>query len=214
MRKVSILAALTVFALAGLARAQEAPAAAPPPDPGAAPAPEMAPAAPAEAAPATAAPASGRLIIGADAAFQLPLGNFADATGIGIGALVRGEFNIIPKLNLTFRTGYIYSLDKDGFSVSNIPAWVGGKYFITDMIYGAAEIGENILISKIPDVEVFGVTVGGGSSTDYKFGATVGAGVLLGPLDIKAQFEILSLGDASDSMALMVNVGYNFVKLL
>ena len=50
------------------------------------------------------------------------------------------------------------------------------------------------------------------SSTDGRFGATVGAGALVGPLDIKAQLEILDFGHTSGSMAIMVNVGYNFFK--
>jgi nucleoid-associated protein YgaU len=217
MRKLGTLVGLALFALAGTARAQEE-AAAPAPEAAATPAGDAATPASetAPAAPADAAAAGEKLTIGADAAFQLPLGNFADATGMGFGALVRGEFNVIPKLNITFRTGYIYSLGKEilgvKYSVANIPAWAGGKYFITDMFYGAAEVGMNMFMSKVSG-ELFGVSMDT-TSTDYKFGATIGAGALLGPLDVKAQFEILSLADAGDSMAIMVNVGYNFLKLM
>jgi hypothetical protein len=220
MRKLGTLVGLTAFALAGLAHAQgealgPAPAPAPAAEPAPAPAAEPAAVAPVPAvqptavAPAEAAPASGRLIIGADVAFQLPLGNFSDATGMGFGALARGEFKIIPKLNLTARTGFVYSLSKNDFSVSNIPFWVGGKYFITDMFYGAAEIGENIFLVRTN----FGY-FGSSSYTDENFGATVGAGVSIGKLDVRAQLEVLDLANASDSLAIMVNVGFNFAQLM
>jgi ABC-type amino acid transport substrate-binding protein len=214
MRKVSTLVGLTLFVLAAPAWAQdEAPAAAPEGDAAAAPAAEEA-AAPAPAP--AAAPAAGKLTIGVDGAFQLPLGNLADGTGMGFGALVRAEYNLIPSLNGTLRTGYIYSLSKDTAglktSLNNIPIWVGGKYFITDMIYGAAEVGLNMLTATVSG-EMFGVSVDT-SSSENKFGGTVGAGALIGPLDVKAQLEVLDFGEAGDSMAVMVNVGYNFLKLL
>jgi hypothetical protein len=207
MRKVSTLVGLALFALAGTARAQgEAPVAAPPADPAAPPAAQWAPA---PAAPAEAAPASGRLIIGADAAFQLPLGTLADATGIGFGALARGEFKIIPHLNLTARTGFIYSLSKNNFSVYNVPFWVGAKYFLTDMFYGAAEIGENYMIIKTDYA-----FLGSSSFSGSYFGATVGAGALIGQLDVRAQLEVLDFSSAGDFLALMINVGYNFANLM
>ena len=229
MRKVSLFIGLALFALAGSARAQdEAPppaaepvAGAPAGDTAAAPAP--APAPEAAAAPAAAPAAAAKLTVGVDGAFQLPLGNMADVTGMGFGGLVRGEYNVIPNLNVTLRAGYIYSLKKSQTeslfgetvtaksSINNIPIWVGGKYFITDMIFGAVELGLNMLSSK---VEVSGGGQSGSiSSSDNKFGTTVGAGVLLSGLEIKAQLVILDLGHAGDSMAVMANVGYDFLKM-
>ena len=208
MRKVSTLIGLTALILAGSARAQDEAPAAPAGDAAAVPAPT------ADVAPAAAGAA--KLTIGADAAFQLPLGNLADATGMGFGALVRGEYNLIPNLNGTLRAGYIYSLKKDNSGlkskVDNIPIWVGGKYFITDMIYAGAEVGLNML-KTTADISIAGIS-GSASSTENKFGGNVGAGVLLaGALDVRAQLEILDFGHSGDSMAVMVNVGYNFLKM-
>ena len=215
MRKVSMFVGLALFALAGSARAQEsapppaaeAPVAGPAGDAAAAPAPAPA----VEAAPAAAA----KLTVGVDGAFHLPLGTLADGSGMGFGALARGEYNLIPNLNGTVRVGYIYGLKKDvsvlgtsvKSSVSYIPIWVGGKYFITDMIFGAAEVGMNMLSFK---AEAGGLSL---SSSENKFGATVGAGALISGLEVKAQLVILDLGSTSDSMALMVNVGYDFLKM-
>jgi hypothetical protein len=63
-------------------------------------------------------------------------------------------------------------------------------------------------------VDLGGITVGGsGSNTENKFGANVGAGVLLNGLEIRAALEILDFGHSGDSMAVLVNVGYDFLKL-
>ncbi len=219
MNKVSVFLGLALLTLSGTAWAQNE-AAAPAPGPATVPAGEPA-AAPAPAPAATPAPAvaatpmGGKLTLGADAAFQLPVGNLSDGTGVGFGALVRGEYNLMPKLNGTLRIGYIYSLKKDvglgKASMDNIPIWVGAKYFLTDMFYGGAEVGLNLLQEKV-ETSAFGSTVSG-SSSENKFGATVGAGALLGQLDVKAQLEILDFGHTSDSLALMINVGYNFLKM-
>jgi len=209
MRKVSTLVGLTLFALAGSARAQEAAApagdtATPPADTAAAPAPAP------EAAPAAAAGGT-KITIGADGAFHLPLGTLADGSGMGVGALVRGEYSVIPNLNVTLRTGYIFGLSKDiagaKASISWIPIWVGGKYFINDMIFAGLELGMNMLKSK---VEIGGASLTG---SDNKIGANVGAGVLLSGLELRAQLEILDTGHSGDTMGLMLNVGYNFAKL-
>jgi len=212
MGKVSMFLGLALFALAGSARAQdETPA--PTGDSAGAPAP--APEAAAAPAPAVSAASKTKLTVGVDAAFQLPLGNFADATGLGFGGLLRGEYNLIPNLNGTLRAGYIYSLKKDtaGFktAVDDIPIWVGGKYFINEMIFAGAELGLNMLKTRV-DGSLLGIPVSG-SSTENKFGANVGAGVLLSGLEIRAGFEILDFGHSKDSMAILVNVGYDFFKM-
>lgn len=208
MRKLSSLIVVALLTLAGSARAQEAaPAAAPAGDPAAAPAADVAPAP---------APAAGMgLIIGADAAFQLPLGTWADVTGMGFGALVRGEYKLMPNLNLTARLGYIYSLKKDvggsKFSIDNVPIWAGAKFFLTDMIYAGAEAGINYVTAKT-ELSMLGTSVSA-SASEMNFGANVGAGALLGDLDLRAQLLVLDLGHAGDSMAVMINVGYNFLKM-
>lgn len=210
MRKVSMFLGLALFALAGSARAQNESA---PPALDAAGAPLASP----EAAPAPvpATSSAPKIVVGADGAFQLPLSKLADVTGMGFGALVRAEYNLIPNLNGTLRTGYIYSLKKDtaGFktSMNNIPIWVGGKYFINEMIFAGAEVGLNMLTSTT-EGSFGGLTVSGSGSAN-KFGANVGAGALLGDIEVRAQLEILDLGHSGDTMALMVNVGYNFFKM-
>jgi hypothetical protein len=145
-----------------------------------------------------------KMMIGADAAFMLPLGNWGDATGVGFGALARFEYKLQPKLNLTGRVGYIYSLSKHSMSMSVIPIWAGAKYFLTDMFYGGAEIGFNDLMAS--------TTVAGRSysGSDTKLGLNVGAGAIVNGVDLRAQLAFLSIGDTTDAMALILTAGYNF----
>jgi len=150
--------------------------------------------------------------------FQRPLGTLDDATGPGIGLLLRGEYNLMPRLNGTMRVGYVYSGQRafdpgpEGVGVylskDNVPIWLGGKYFVTHQLYGFVEAGLDVIRSKA-ETRIFPDS-SSARSTDLKAGASVGAGAFAGPLDLKVQFEILDLGHASDSMAILVGVGWNF----
>lgn len=203
---MSILAGLMLFSAAGSARGE--------PDPDATPA-EVAPAQPTDQA------RGNKLTLGLDAAAQIPVSSDLRAQNtLGLGGLLRVELNLIQKLNLTLRGGYVYGLTHHlqntfqdiNYKTSTIPAWIGGKYFVTDMIYGALEVGYDRFKWSY-DGTLVGVP-SNNSGTANKFGGTVGAGVLIGPVDAKAQLEVLDINHASNTMAVMINVGYDFLKLL
>ncbi len=201
MKKLIVTAAFLTSMMSLTARAQEpAPAAS-------APAADPAPA------------AAGKVTLGVDAAFMLPLGDWADRSGLGFGGLIRGEYNVLPNLNVTGRVGYIYSLKKEEsaegvttkLNVNVLPIWVGAKYFLTDMFYGGAEVGLNHLMSK-GEMSGGGMDLSG-STSDDKLGVNVGAGALISGIDLRAQLSFLSIGDTTDAMALIVTAGYNFMSL-
>jgi hypothetical protein len=62
------------------------------------------------------------------------------------------------------------------------------------------------------EIRLLGITVSS-SSGKNKLGGNLALGVLLGDLDIRAQFELLSFRDVGKYMAVMINAGYNFAKL-
>jgi hypothetical protein len=172
---------------------------------------------------ATAAPASlgSKLVAGVDAVLQNPLDSgLRRRTDFGLGGLVRFEYILIPRLNLTARVGYIYAMQKastdDGNkikrAVDNIPVWVGGKYFVTNSIYGAAELGLNMLTDSKEtskpgeNSEIEKKTE---STGKYAFGMNVGAGVLVKAIDIRAQLGFLEI--PKGSMALLVTAGFNIL---
>ncbi len=195
---------------------------------------EPAPAIASEPAPqsvATPTPWGNRLVLGVDGAFQNPLSgklrdgeesqNGKGATDVGLGFLVRAEYVLMPRLNLTARVGYIYSLQKAQTfngnkvknTVDNIPVWVGAKYFFLDKIYAGAEFGLNMLTasSEMTTVEAGDIEKATDTSGEYKVGVNVGAGVLVKSIDIRAQLAVLNLTKPADTLALLVTAGFNIL---
>jgi len=149
--------------------------------------------------------------LGADLGLNIPLGNFGDATGIGFGGLVHYEYPIMEKLNLTGRTGFIFSMAKSysfpgasgsiDVAVHVFPIWAGAKYFVWEKAYAAAELGLNMFI---PGGDVSG-------DSEMKFGLNFGGGYEWNKFDFRLGFHLYSLGDAGESFAMMLSVGYNFL---
>jgi hypothetical protein len=161
-----------------------------------------APVAAPEAAPTTTS--TGGMIAGADVGIALPVGDLADGAGLGIAALGRFEYNVAPKINLTGRLGYIHHLDKNNVTLSDIPVYAGVKYFLSEQLYGAGELGLNSVKAK---VEILGTSA---SNSESNIGAGFGAGYLMDKIDLRAGVNIYDLGEAGKSMTLLVTAGYNF----
>jgi hypothetical protein len=155
------------------------------------------------------------MLLGADAELAVPLGKLSDGANPGLGALLRFEYTLLPKLNLTARLGYIHFFGKDtgvgSASYRTIPILAGAKYDLTDTIYAAAELG---LFNNGWSVDVdFGPAAGGKrtiSDHETDLGLTIGAGMRFGEIDGRAGLQILDLGEAGNTMALGLSVGYNF----
>jgi hypothetical protein len=153
-------------------------------------------------------------LIAADAQLAIPVGNLSDGAGIGFGVLGRYERNLIPKLNITGRIGFIYHLSKDSSSgvggtaslnFYTIPILVGVKYDLTNSIFGAAELG---IFSNHATASFGGMSVSSGS-TD--FGITLGGGFrLTDQMEVRLNLHIMDLGNAGDSLALVGGFGYTF----
>lgn len=159
-----------------------------------------------------------KMTLGIDAQFMLPVGDLADATGPQIGPLVRFGYRVIPALELTGRVGYLFGLSKDvgpfKSSLSNIPIWVGARYFFMDApagFYGAAELAINLMSAK---VEAGGQSA---SKSVTREGINLGVGYVISkelPIDIRAQFSLLNLlgkeTNETSFTAIGVSVGYSF----
>ncbi len=170
--------------------------------------PEAAPAA--AGASAAAAPSGGddgkKIGVGGDVLFMLPLGDLADATGPLVGAATRVGYYVMPEFEAYVRSGYQFGLNKSvdqdlgplgkvsfKSSVSNIPVYVGGRYFVMQPgagLYGQLEIGANLMSIK---GEAGGVSK---SESATRFGFNLGAGYVISkdlPINIGAQFNYLNL---------------------
>lgn len=212
MRKILAIAgvALTSMLFTGSAFAQGAP---PPP--------------PAGGAPADSSADEGKKIgIGGDLQFVVPIGDLSDATGPLIGPLVRFGYRVIPPLELTGRIGYLFGIGKTpagsttSVSVSDIPVWVGGRYFFMEPragFYGAAEIGLNFLKPHLSPDPPSNPLTDELLKTRTRFGFNLGVGYVISedlPIDIRAQFMDLNLlgtntGETAQ-LGLGLSVGYTF----
>ena len=159
-----------------------------------------------------------KMTLGIDAQFMLPVGDLADATGPQIGPLVRFGYRVIPALELTGRVGYLFGLSKEvgpfKSSLSNIPIWVGARYFFMDApagFYGAAELAINLMSAKI---EAGGQSA---STSVTREGINLGVGYVISkelPIDLRAQFSLLNLlgkeTNETSFTAIGISAGYSF----
>lgn len=165
----------------------------------------------------------GQAGVGADLAFFLPVSTLGDLTGPMIGGLVKVEYPLSPALELTGRIGYLHGLTKEIGTIksswSDIPIWVGARYFFGGErtgAYVAGETGFNVLMirTEMPGLNFLGITSPAidETTTEVKLGLNAGIGYKLNDLDFRAQAAVLSLGDFSDAMAFGLTVGYSFAK--
>jgi hypothetical protein len=160
--------------------------------------------------------------LGADVQLVIPVGDMGNATGPQIGAVLRGGYRVIPPLEITARIGYLAGISKSvsggSESISNVPIWVGARYFFMDApagLYAAAELGVNAMTGHV-SVNGPGLTVSGSTGITRE-GFNVGVGYVLSkdlPIDIRAQFSDFNLlGQETGEKTLLgvgLSAGYTF----
>lgn len=162
---------------------------------------------------ASPAQARGQIKVGAQGVFALPLGDFADASGVGFGALLNMDMGLSEdgKLQLTGRLGYVHMTGKeidvgvakvDGPSFGLIPIYAGVKYFVIPSLYLGGELGATVVMTGETDYT--------DSDSEVKAGGTIGLGYMFKDLDVRAFLWLPSLGDGSDIMNLGISLGYRF----
>lgn len=162
-------------------------------------------------------------VLGVDVIGHVPVGDLADATGMGLGAVLRYENKLQDSLALTARFGYVMGLEKEfsttvagttlkaNYGMDFIPVMIGAVYRTTgtpDGLFISGEVGANFLRGHS--------TVGSTTTQadmETKLGANVGVGLRANLLSFRGGLNILDLGHADTSMGLMVSVGYDFKKL-
>ena len=164
---------------------------------------------------------NGRFSVGAEVG--LPIGNFADATSLGVGGTLRYEYPVNDNLALMLTAGYLTFSGKTvgGFDLGSwgmIPAQVGAKYYFTEMmngLYGAIHLGIHSLSYKTPKftyIDPFtgtSVTLGGETFTSTDFSYAPEIGYHLANIDIGARYQMISTTGSTTSY-LGVRVAYVF----
>lgn len=160
------------------------------------------------------------LRLGIDAVGMVPVGNFSNAYGIGLGGLLRLEVSPVPGFAITGRSGYIQHLTKTIASITGtgsgvdtklgeVPILAGAKFYTGSGLYGALEAGGTYLN---PSISGSGTGLSYSTSSFYP-SASAGIGVVAGPVDIGARLHSVDLGHVSDTLQIGLSVGFNFLSL-
>lgn len=145
------------------------------------------------------ASAQGRFSVGPEVA--IPMGDFGDAVGVGIGGSLRYEAPINDNLSWTGTVGFISFSKKsfdDGFgdeydySASIIPIQAGIKYYFTESFNGfyvGAEAGLNLVKVKVSYLDA------SATESDTKFGFAPQIGYHIASIDIAARYQVIADAD-------------------
>ncbi len=146
---------------------------------------------------------SPRFSVGAEVG--LPMGDFSDVNGIGIGGSVRFEYPLTDNIALYGTAGYLTFSGKDfdtglggtieGSSQNMIPVQVGIKYYLNEVqegFYFDLEVGVHNISVKTPDFEILGVVVEGEtvSSTELSYAPSIG--YHLANIDISVRYQMVA----------------------
>lgn len=154
------------------------------------------------------------LDVGLEAA--MPMGDFGDIAGFGIGGTLKGSYPINEKMSATLRTGYIMFTEGadilPGFSytISEVPIMAGINYKMTPEFYGMAEIGMTMLgMESEYKHPLTGTTITSDTGDSYmSYG--IGAGYMMNAFDFCLSYNsVVSEGDACNNIGL--RVGYKFM---
>jgi len=152
------------------------------------------------------------ILLGLDTEFGVPLGNYADANSIGIGAIVNGEFTMIDMLSATMRIGFQGHMDRTVGTLNShvhaIPILLGTKYYIGPDragLFGAFELGMFDLMSSV-DTPRNGTT----TSNDVKFGMGVGIGFQQDRWNVRLNMHTQDVGSFGNALMLSGGLGYQF----
>ncbi len=126
----------------------------------------------------------GKMHIGAGVELGLPIGDWSDFAGTGIGGTARFEYAFTKQIVAMITAGYISFGGKEtegfSYSYSAIPLLPGVKYYFKNGLYGMAELGLHFfsLDFEVPAQTFGGITFGGssGSSSSTDFTLSLGAG--------------------------------------
>ncbi len=150
--------------------------------------------------------------VGADFLLVVPVGDYADFTGVGFGLLGRYELRLMPELALTGRFGFVgHAPHKVGgmkLRTWEMPLLAGGRYYSKIGIWAGAELGLVVIGSRVSGVATpFGTF--SGNDTVARFGMVLSGGYRWRDLDFGVA---LFVPDIDDFLGITFTVGYTFAK--
>ncbi len=155
--------------------------------------------------------------LGIDATGTIPVGNFSNTYGVGLGGLLRLEVLPLPGFAVTGRAGYIqhftHSIAGVGgnadATLGELPILAGAKFYTDSGLYGALEVG-GTYINPTFSGSLMGIST---SSSSFNPSAAVGVGLVVGPLDLRGGLHAVDLGHIGDTLEIGLSAGFNFFGL-
>ena len=154
--------------------------------------------------------AQGKNHLGIGVNLALPMGNFGDVAGVGIGGTASFEMEFTPNITGIGTAGYISFGGKDftapgysySYGYSDIPILVGIKYYFTPGMpfYGIGQIGLhffNANYSASSSIPGYTYSISGSSGSTSEFGLGLGVGYEIpvtasGAIDVSGMIHIVS----------------------
>jgi hypothetical protein len=156
-------------------------------------------------------PTTSRIRLGVAAAFAAPVGDWADIAGVGFGGIVGFEYEVIPGLAITGRTGYLHHLESNNdSSTSELPFLAGARYLF---LQGDARPYVDVGVGPVIVWGRADTGFGDASDTELYLGLLAGGGLQYRALDIYAGGVFFHDGDSEDGGGFLVTVGYQFLRL-
>jgi Outer membrane protein beta-barrel domain len=157
---------------------------------------------------------------GADIA--LPMGDFGDGYGLGVGPAIGLELPVGDNLGVTVQVAYDFLMPKSDLkdfvkSSSMLPAQLGLKYYFSEQqagAYGHAQLGIHASSVTSEEFEFFGVTVPSETTSNTNFSWAIGAGYQLEKLDIGLRYNSISPDSDVDGAEASSYIGLRLAYLL
>ena len=152
--------------------------------------------------------------LGVDTEVGVPLGNYADANGVGGGAFVNGELALLEQVAGTLRIGFQAHLNRTlgGFDthVNAIPMLLGMKYYVgpdRQGMFGAFELGMFDLMSSVSR----GTT--SATANNVRFGMGAGIGYQQSQWSARVNVHTQDVGSFGNAMMITGGIGYQFAGI-
>jgi len=138
----------------------------------------------------------------------LPVGDWSDGFGVGIGGSLKGLYGVGNAGQVTLTTGYdrfgAKENDEDvDVSLSMIPILAGYRHNFSSL-YLEPQLGVSIVKTKA-DAGEFGDF--SASSTEFTW--AIGGGYVVGPIDLGLRYQSIS-GDGGSTGFIALKVAYGF----
>ncbi len=144
---------------------------------------------------------------GADAGILVPFHSYY--THVLVGGVFKYEVDPTASVGITGRIGYLYGPGSPKHGFSDLPIWLGVRYYPTgggEGLHAGVEFGLNELIVRDVDYKGQPKTLAGAA-----WGANIPIGYKVGAVDIQAQLSMFSV-TVPGALAAGITVGYDLAR--